>query len=228
MSNANLLDQDTREPRRRLNKHEAIRHLIHTAIRLIQKQEDPFAVHLLIQSADKMLIDLAKHRGEELRVDWTLYIKPEYHKQFFERMRATSNFLKHANKDFADNLPVHDIMMINVSSLFICVANYAKLFSEQTDHMTLFNIFVMNIFPQTINPEAVGHTELLKNLGMTQGMTPRAFFETFEENHNVLPKYEAEVAKDLEDTADFYRLSFRELRIGERKSRRVFRIPEYP
>ncbi len=118
MSNA-ALDQDTREPRRRLDKQQAVRHLIHTAIRLIQKQEDPFATHLLINSADKMIIDLAKTRGEELRVDWTLYIKTEYQAAFFEKMRATSNYFKHADKDFADDLPVHNIMMINVTALFL-------------------------------------------------------------------------------------------------------------
>ena len=48
---------DDRTPRRHLDKHEAIRHLIHSAIRLVMQAEDPFAVHLLVHSADKMLIE---------------------------------------------------------------------------------------------------------------------------------------------------------------------------
>jgi len=73
------LEEDTREPRRWLEKHQAVRHLIHAPIRLIQKQGDPFAVHLLIRSADKLLIDLAKKRGEEPRVDWELYCAVQHH-----------------------------------------------------------------------------------------------------------------------------------------------------
>src|ERR671933_594726 len=53
-------DRNLLEPRRALDKREAVRHLIHTAIRLIATMEDPFAIHLLIHSADKILIDIAK------------------------------------------------------------------------------------------------------------------------------------------------------------------------
>jgi hypothetical protein len=50
---ATINDADLPEPRRTLDKHEALRHLIHTAIRLIAGMEDPFAVYLLVHSADK-------------------------------------------------------------------------------------------------------------------------------------------------------------------------------
>ena len=218
------LEDDTRTPRRWLDKHEAVRHLIHSAIRLILKQEDPFAIHLLIHSADKMLIDLAKKRSQELRVDWELYIKEEYHTAFFDKHRATYNYFKHANKDFADDLPVHDIMMLNIMALFICVANYAKLFAEHTDHMTLFEVFVMSLSPEIIAPEAAAKTDLLKGITVVQSMTPSSFFETFEENTHMLPKFYSEVAKDLEDITDFYHLSFSQIRAGETKSSKLFRI----
>ena len=53
-----------------------------------------------------------------------------------------------------------------------------------------------------------------------------AYFETFEENSHMLPKFYGEASKDLEDTIDFYNLSFSQLSKGEAKSTRVFRIPE--
>jgi hypothetical protein len=118
-------------------------------------------------------------------------------------------------------------MMINVSSLFICTANYSKLFGETTDHMLLFLAFVMNIMPEVITPELAHTTELLKNVGMTQSMTPTDFFDMFEQLQHALPRYGRELAKDLEDTIDFYHLSFREIRAGEIKSHRILRIPEY-
>jgi hypothetical protein len=94
MTGANSEEDKTRQPRRRIDKQEAVRHLMHTAIRLIAKREDPFAVHLLINSADKLLIDLSKKLGIELRVNWEDYIKPEFHGEFFKKIRETYNYLK--------------------------------------------------------------------------------------------------------------------------------------
>jgi hypothetical protein len=184
---------------------------------LIQKQEDPFATHLLIQSADKMIVDLAKKRGEELRGHWSRYIKTEYQDVCFKMMRAKSNYFKHADQDFADDLPVHDIMMENVFVLFLCTVNYAELFGEFTDHMRLFLAFNLNICPRMLKPD-VGASELLKSLKMAEEMTPGEFFRAFDENRQLLPKFNQELSKDLEDTVDFYHLSFRQLRAGETKS----------
>jgi hypothetical protein len=226
VSEQRAVDDDERTPRRTLNKHEAIRHLIHTSVRLIMTQEDPFAVHLLVHSADKMLIDIAGKRGQELKVDWELYIKDEYHKAFFDRHRATYNYFKHADRDFSADLPVHDIMMLNVMTLFIAIENYVKLFGERTDHMMLFLVFVMNLSPEIINKEAEAKVNLQAGLRMTQSMTPKIFFECFEENSHMLPKFYSEVSKDMQDIIDFYHLSFSQLRAGETKSPKLLRIPE--
>lgn len=227
MSETDLKDDD-REPRRWMDKREAVRHLLHAAIRLITKQEDPFAIHLLVNSADKLLIDLSKHLGKELRVNWEDYIKPEFHGQFFKKIRETYNYLKHADEDYAVELPVHNIMMINISSLFICTANYSTLFGEMTDHMLLFLAFVMNIMPEIITPAVLKLApDLLKAIAASQGATPSEFFELFEQNQSAFPHFSGEVSEDLQDTFDFYNLSFRQIRAGETKSTRIFRIPEY-
>ena len=68
-------------PRRTLTKQQAVRHLIHAAGRMIATGEDPFAIHLLIQSADKILIDLAKKAGRKLVHTWGELIQPEYKEQ---------------------------------------------------------------------------------------------------------------------------------------------------
>lgn len=222
------LEDDNHQPRRWMDKREAARHLLHTAIRLIIKQEDPFAVHLLVNSADKLLIDLSTHLGKELRVNWEDYIKPEFHGQFFKKIRETYNYLKHADEDSAVELPVHNIMMINISSLFICTANYSKLFEEMTDHMSLFLAFVMNLMPEIITPALIKLApDLLKSLAAAQGATPSEFFELFEQNQSAFPRFGREVSEDLQDTTDFYHLSFRQIRAGETKSTRIFHIPEY-
>jgi hypothetical protein len=54
---------------RKIGKQEAIRHLLHCAVRMIAAQEDPFAIHLLVHSAEKMLIDVSKKTGKKLLLD---------------------------------------------------------------------------------------------------------------------------------------------------------------
>ncbi len=219
------IKEDDRVPRRRLNKQEAIRRLLHTSIRLVMKMEDPFAIHLLVHSADKMLIDIAKKQNKVLRLDWKDYIKPEYHTSFFKHYRKTYNYLKHADEDFSDDLPIHDIAMMNVMQLFMSITNYRTIFQENTDHFTLFALFIFNLMPQIILPHDDAGRQILKNVKLGETMTPNRFFELFEANSSALPKFWFEVSHDMEDVIDFYHLSFFELRMGETKSSRLLRMP---
>ena len=216
---------DLPEPRRTLDKREALRHLIHTAVRLIARMEDPFAVHLLVHSADKILIDLAKQKDHELRIDWELYIKDEYHDEFFKRHRETYNYFKHADRDFATDLPVRDIALTNAMNLFITIVNYLHMFGEGTHHMALFLTFAVALMPKIIVPKDIRGVELLKGARDMQSMTPADFFRTFEEHREGLPSFYPEVAEDIEDVTDFYHLTFLELREGRRKSPRLFKLP---
>jgi hypothetical protein len=187
--------------------------------------EDPFAVHLLVHSADKILIDLAKQKGHELRMDWKLHIKEEYHDEFFKLHRETYNYFKHADRDFATDLPVRDIAMTNAMNLFIAIVNYADMFGEYTHHMWLLLMFAVSLMPEIIVPTDIRGVELLRNVRDIQGMTPARFFETFERHSEKLPNFYPEAAKDVEDLVDFYHLTFQELREGWRKSPRVFKLP---
>ena len=84
-------------PERTLDKQEAVRHLIHAATRMLAAKEDPFAIHVLIQSADKLLIDLSRKLGRPVPFNWEQFIKPQYRKTFLEIHRETFNFFKHAD-----------------------------------------------------------------------------------------------------------------------------------
>jgi hypothetical protein len=132
-------------PKRTLTKRNAVRHLIHSAVRLICAEEDPFAVHLLVQSADKLLIDLAKKTKRKLPFKWGEFVKPEYEAAIIATIRETSNFFKHADKDHDKALPVVDIAQMNILQLGICVVNFGALFGEWTDHMRL-GLFIARVF----------------------------------------------------------------------------------
>ena len=94
------------------------------------KMEDPFVVHLVVQSVDKLLIDVAEKMGTYLEAYWEVYIKDEYHSAFFTKYRETYNFLKHAKTDYESKLPVYDIMMINVANLFMFLVNYSTFITS--------------------------------------------------------------------------------------------------
>jgi hypothetical protein len=80
-------------PKRTITKRQAVRHLIHSAARMIAAGEDPFGIHLLVQSADKLLIDIAKRTGRTLAFNWGEFVKPEYKDAVLDVIRETSNFL---------------------------------------------------------------------------------------------------------------------------------------
>jgi hypothetical protein len=104
-------------PLRRITKRKAIRHLIHAAVRMIAAAEDPFAIHLVVQSADKLLIDLSKRLKKPLAHDWVEQIKDEYRSPLMAVFRETYNFLKHADKDHDEELHVGSIAESNILQL---------------------------------------------------------------------------------------------------------------
>jgi hypothetical protein len=207
-----------------MNKQEAIRRLIHAAIRMIVAEEDPFAIHLLIQSADKTSIDLAKRLGRELRVDWTLYIKDEFQKEFFEKHRAIYNYFKHGNRDFDQDLVIENIMTRNLMDLYILIANYNSLFKEKTHHMVLFQIFVLQVYPKIVIPPDHLKETFEQGAKESQHLTPRDFLKRVEDT-NTLPNYFLESFRDRQILGDFYSLTFGEIRAGVTESPRKFKIP---
>jgi hypothetical protein len=223
MTKTSDFDDERVPPRRIIGKQEAIRHLLYSAVRLVMKDEDPFAARLIVHSADKMILDIAKSRGEHPRVDWEIYIKDEYHKEFFTRHRETYNYFKHAKNDFDAESPVHDIMMLNVyDTIHRCGELYGS-FQRHTDHMMLFNVFVMNLSSAIIGQNFPNWEEMLKNIATS--LTPRDVFRELEQNQSMLPPFGRELSDDLQDIIDFYKLSFSERRAGKTKSPRLFKLP---
>jgi hypothetical protein len=212
-------------PRRYLDKQEAIRHLVHGAIRLVIDKEDPFVIQLIAHSADKLLIDVAKKKGTYLELDWELYIKDEYHKDFFEDYRQTYNYFKHADKDFTKRLPVYDIAILNVMAVFMCAVNYVKLFEVSSHHVRVYFWFVQLLMPNIVkSPDAKFHEMFQETLEKAfVDNTPAEFFELVSKHATQFSlKTKEETAFDLQDVVNFYRTPISELRSAgdERRERR--------
>jgi hypothetical protein len=193
-------------PRRTLTKKQAIRHLIHCAGRMFAAREDPFAIHLQIQSADKLLIDLAKKRKRPLVFSWDELIKPEYRKAVIESIRETSNFFKHADKDHDSTLHVGDIARMNILHIGICVVNYHDFFGELTDHMKLLFSVARLVSPESF-VQADQRLQFNAALPQVEDMTLAQYLGGWWDDpllKTVLPNLELEKAEDLQDTLPLY------------------------
>ena len=195
-----------RPPKRTLTKQQAVRHLIHAAARMLAAREDPFAIHLLIQSADKLLIDLSKKTGRKLAFEWGELIKPEYRDAVINGIRETSNFFKHADKDHESTLHVGDLVRTNLLQIAICAANYNAIFGKWTDHMKAIFSVAKVVFPNGLVPPDQRST-FETALSKIEGMTLAEYMNGWWDDsivRAVFPSIETEKAEDLQDTRPLY------------------------
>jgi hypothetical protein len=177
------------------------------------RQEDPFAINLLIQSADQLLTDVAKATNEELRIDWSLYIKDEYLEQFYALRRETTNYLKHARGDFKKALGVRNIVQENVMNLFLAVMNYSSIYGGWTDHMHALFVFAKVLWPKIVHAPPTADAAFHKGIEDLGHSTPQAFAAIlFSPEFKMFPRLPKEIADDLVDTKEFYRTPIRRLR----------------
>jgi hypothetical protein len=195
---------------RKIDKQEAIRHLIHCAVRMVAAQEDPFAIHLLIHSAEKLLMDVSKQTGTRLVFNWEDYLAKGKASEFFNFHRETYNFFKHADRDFDKELSVPDIAPMNIAFLFVCAENYRKLFDEDTDHMLLISSFMQVIAPHIFDlPNPQAHEEHMADLGNS---TPEEFFTEGFKPNPLFPDIQDEISVDLADNGTLYQTPIPQLR----------------
>lgn len=168
--------------------------------------EDPFATHLLIQSADKLLSDLAKlDPAKQLVMDWTQRARPEYKDALIKLFRETYNFLKHADRDHDQTLHVGDIGTSNVLQLGVCILNYQRLFSEWTDHMRVGFAIARFVFPDGFVSEderpAFEHA-----VSRSSAYTVREFISDIQglTTTGRFPNFRSEHADDLRDVSPFF------------------------
>lgn len=168
--------------------------------------EDPFATHLLIQSADKLLFDLAKRDPAKQQVlDWTQRARPEYKDALIEVFRETYNFLKHADRDHDQTLHVGDIATSNVLQLGVCISNYQRLFSEWTDHMRVGFAIARFVFPHGFVTEderpAFDYAVSRSSIYMVREFISdiQALITT-----GRFPNFGSERAEDLQDVSSFF------------------------
>jgi hypothetical protein len=188
---------DRELPLRYISKQEGVRHILHAAIRSVFYGEDPFAIHLLGQSADKVLGDLLKNAKIEDPV--LSLLKLELRSEFFKFYRESYNFLKHADQDSGDKLGVHNITASNDILIYLCILRYGMLFGSYTYHMRVFWLFVGQFYPGTADLDQFSDTKNLIEMisPLTRGDLLTQMWSHFQRN----PTLREELQEDLQDVA---------------------------
>jgi hypothetical protein len=89
------------KPKLTISKLDAAKRQLETAIVLYFHEADPVAIHTLSAAAHAILDDLSRTRGAPptLKQSMSEMVKPDYRKEFRERLDEARNFFKHADRD---------------------------------------------------------------------------------------------------------------------------------
>jgi len=137
-----------------VNKTEAARRQIDTAIRLLFSGEDPVAIHTLAGAAFRILRDLAGKKTDSYMKKITqAMIKPGMESKFWRQWNTSINFLKHADKDPNSMLENVD-EEVNEGILFIASLYYQDLGHRLTPEMITLVGWYTAMHPEFLREDA--------------------------------------------------------------------------
>ena len=135
----------------KVNKSEAARRQLDSAIRMLFQNEDPIGIHTLCMAAFRLLRDLAKKRGDSyIHKIIKDMVKPGMENKFWSVLQGPANFFKHADKDADAILDDVDDEANDIAMLLAC-HYYQDLFHQQlTPEMKVLVIWVRVRHPNYI------------------------------------------------------------------------------
>jgi cAMP phosphodiesterase len=173
---------------------------------MIAVAEDPFAIQLLIKSAEQILIGVAKRTNRNLIWNWAEIVKPAFKKTFINSDRKTTNYLKHADQDHMDKLVIGDIAEDNIVDIAICAMNYSALFDHMTDHMRMICHIARYVWPDFfVGPDSRAVFDIA--VSKVKNTTLADYLVRLRNDDQIkatLPHFEAEKSNDLQDTLVLY------------------------
>jgi hypothetical protein len=170
------------EPTIRLDKLDAARRQLRTAITLWFNDGDPVAIHTLAFAAYEIIHVISKRRNphrRDLLFD-TLVIKDEYRRVWIDQIKRDANFFKHADRD--PDLVIE--FQPYLSQLFILCAILGRELCGQppSDEESAFMWWFQIHNPQALTDngkEFIANTLPVENLLGIGRLGKRQFFDTF-------------------------------------------------
>lgn len=122
-----------------INKIEAAKQQLETAIKLFKEDEDPISTHTLAAAAYNVLVDLSKSRQEtyqSIRDIILERVKTEKKREVINTFRSAENFFKHADNDPEASLEFNSNQTIII--ILDAVIFYQKLTQDTTLSFRVF------------------------------------------------------------------------------------------
>jgi len=137
----------------KVNKSEAARRQLDSAIRMLFQNDDPIAIHTLCMAAFRILRDLAEKRGDsDIHKFTKAIIKPGMEKEFWAVLQGPANFFKHADRDADAILDEVDEEVNDIAMLLTC-HYYQSLGHQLTPEMMVLRLWVNVMHPNYLRED---------------------------------------------------------------------------
>lgn len=142
-----------------LDKVNGAQRIIHATTRMLWANEDPLAINLLAQSADRITADLTVAKtGSDLFWDSPIIIR-ENKNELLNIIREASNFVKHADREPHGKIQIHDLVASAEMATFMSIMRTRHLTNLLTCHMKLYLDYHYLRYPDHLSIEGIdlGH-----------------------------------------------------------------------
>ena len=149
-----------------VEKIEAAKRQLETAIKLWFTESDQISVHTLACAAYQIVHDINKNnKGNELLLDSSL-IKNEFRKEYISEMRKAMSFFKHADKDPDPHGTVEFAHAITDLYIIYSIIGIERLGEPRSELSAAFLLFYAMKNPNLITKEFSDHfnIEIIANL----------------------------------------------------------------
>jgi hypothetical protein len=183
------------DPKYKIDKLESSRRTLHAAIRMVWANEDPLAINLLAQSADRLTADLM---GQDSDMLWDSPFVIKKHKTELMRIiRDASNFLKHADRDPQRKLSIYDLQSQAEIAIFCGIVRYRELKNTISVHMKMYLGYYKLRYPDHLQMDDI---DLSKIWSMEELSDPRYLRSTWGKCAQIIPEYAIELSQDTNDS----------------------------
>jgi hypothetical protein len=147
-----------------IDKQTAVRWQINAAIRNIFVGECAVATHVIVQCAREIMQDYARAKHIKLTNDISSVVKPEHIKFFKALLKEHYNYFKHSKDDADDEIEITNVHTLNEGETLMNIGKYAELFNDVTQHMKIFNSYMMIRTPELFRWDEMPLTEQMKSM----------------------------------------------------------------
>lgn len=133
------------QPKASLGKIDIIAEHITAAIQLMAIEANPYSTHVLVMAADEMILQVAEARKVALTLDYRIYVKDEYHKDYRDQVRKAYNWFKHADRDANDEYTgpsSKNLAQVNEIQTLVNVKSYTEIGGALTKIFTDYLLFL--------------------------------------------------------------------------------------